>query len=170
MMEQISSLFKYLLSSNTVNFLLMVLFLYWVVRKINLGNILSNGIVKVKDELFNSNKVIDDAGKDYIDAQKDVDNLPNILKSISDETMSGAKVVCENYQNEANKSVVSIKNNISVAIADEERKISSLLTRQALEKSLQDAKEDISSKLLNNANLQSKFIEQSLKEFEGLSL
>ena len=170
MMEQISSLFKYLLSSNTVNFLLMVLFLYWVVRKINLGNILSNGIVKVKDELFNSNKVKDDAGKDYIDAQKDVDNLPNILKSISDETMSGAKVVCENYQNEANKSVVSIKNNISVAIADEERKISSLLTRQALEKSLQDAKEDISSKLLNNANLQSKFIEQSLKEFEGLSL
>ena len=113
MMEQISSLFKYLLSSNTMNFLLMVLFLYWVVRKINLGNILSNGIVKVKDELFNSNKVKDDAGKDYIDAQKDVDNLPNILKSISDETMSGAKVVCENYQNEANKSVVSIKNNIS---------------------------------------------------------
>ena len=169
-MEQICSFFKYLINSNTVNFLIMVLFLLWICKKMNISAMINNSIVKTKEEMLNSDKAKNDAGKEFYEAQKKVDELPNILKSINLKTMAEADTVCENYATEANRSVEAIKKGVSVAISDEERRISSLLTLQTLDKSVDKVKKELNSNLSANKQLQIKFVEQSLKEFERLSL
>ena len=169
-MEKFMEIFKHLASTNTINFIVMVLLLGWILKKLNLSKAFEKGCENIKILLSKSDEEKAVAQKHLDSAKKLIDGLPEDIKTL--ERNSAEKI--EIFMDEIHTSTKNSIDNLSViadkAISIEEKKISNLLTESTSKQTVEQAREKLINMLGQNPELHDKFIENSVNELDKVKL
>ena len=169
-MTEILSFFKYLATTNTINFILMVIILVWLVKKMNLSSLLNKGINQTLSKVNSSEQEKSSAQDKYTLTRKELSQLPQKLKELQQEAECSATALKNNIDNAADIKVDKIKQNINKTIYREEKTLSSQLIKETIEETVKHSKANMINILKNNPDMHNKLIKQSIIEFERAKL
>lgn len=168
-LSTISKIWTAIVMSNTFNFVIFVLILAWVAKKINVGAIISalqQKIIKLLDE---TKKNHEEAKNELLNAEKSVANLDTELKVIVEDAQNSADVISKKILSEAEKQLANIDANVQKVINAEEKLIISSLTKNTSKASIDNAKAHIQNALTQAPNLHEKYINESINELDRLN-
>ena len=169
-MHNLLEFLKYLATSNTINFIIMLIILGWIVKKVNVNKILDSGINKIENDIKKSDNEKEVAQKKLDKAQKIIDGLPNDLKTLDINCNDKIEVFKNQIQNNTTQTIENINNNIDKIIKIDEKKISNLITEDTAKDAIVQAKNDIVKMLEENPQLHDKFIENSIQELDKVQI
>lgn len=169
-MQEVISFFKYLATSNTINFIIMVVILGVIVKKINLKLSFDSAIDKVKTSIKQSDAAKSDSISKLSEAQSAIDHLPQDIAALEKEAIEKAKVFKSKIEESTQKTISSIEGNVDRALAIEEKKLSNLLTGKTVVASVELAKDHIKHLLANDPDLHQQFIQESIDELVKVKL
>lgn len=167
--ETISNIWQTILMSNTFNFVLFVLILAWVFKKIDVHAMivsLQQKIIKILDE---AKKEKEEAQNKLAQAEKAVENLGEELKIIVDDAHKSAEVISTKILTEAQKQLESIEQNAQKTIEAEEKMLIGKLTKSTSKASVEAAKSHVQNVLGETPSLHEKYINESIDELDRLS-
>jgi len=168
-LETISHIWNTIVHSNTFNFVIFVLILAWVFKKINIVAIISSlqeKIVKILEEA----KIKKEEAKNRLaQTEKAVKNLPEELKSLIIDATKSAEGIEKKLLEDAQKQVESIKTNAQKVIEAEEKMLTSKLTQKASKASVEIARSNINKSLELNPALHEKYINESIDSLDRLN-
>lgn len=168
-LSKISEIWNIIVQSNTFNFVLFVLILAWVAKKIDVGQIISSlqaKIIKLIDDVKREHEA---AKNELLNAEKAVENLPTELKEIIQDAEKSADVISKKIMTEAEKQLESINNNAQKVIDAEEKLLISTLTKNTSKASIEAAKSHIQNTLTEAPSLHEKYINESIDELDRLN-
>jgi len=158
-----------LVTSNTFNFIVMFFLLLWILSKINILEILSNSVQKIKKNIENSEQEKKDSNANYINIKKSVEHLDDEIA----EHLKQVEIKADDIKNEvisnANKRADDIKNNIKKVVDIEEKQASYRLIAKAVSDSSIAAKEKILNMLKERPEIHQKLIDDSIKKLGHLN-
>ena len=169
-MEHLTEIFKYLANTNTINFIIMVVLLGYIVKKMSLGKSFEHGIENIKTTITKSDETKNLSQKHFNDAQALIDGLPNDIKTLEKNSAEKIDIFKEKIKDNTKKSINSISNNIEKVISIEEKKISNLLTEKTSADAIELAKANIEEMVKSNPELHNQFIENSIEELDRIEL
>jgi len=161
---------NYILHSNVINFILMLIVIGFICKKINVAQ-------KIEDIRFGIEKKVttsDDEKKQSENELKNIETslenldteLENILKK-ADETVVGIQEIAKK---EVEKTILKAEDNSKRILNLEEKKIRQDLSDEFGIEALEKAKNNLFSNLDNNADLHNKFIDESIAELDRLEI
>lgn len=169
-MNEITNIWNTLVQSNTFNFIVMVLILGYIFKKINFISILDN----VKDNIVS---VIEKSKEEKLKAAKELElanelvkNLDNEINEQLNEAQEQAKALSKNIDEETEAKVNNIRKNIERATVTEEKTISARLLNKTAIKALESAKNKISEILKTSPELHDKYIQESIYELDRIEI
>lgn len=166
-MEQI---YKYILDSNIINFIIMVWILYAIVKKINLGQSFEKSIEKVQANIQKSDKDKEESQIALNKAQELIDKLPQDIETLEQNSKEKVEIFTTKIAENTQKSISNLEKNIDRAISIEEKKISNLISEKTSKASVELAKQHILKQLEENPQLHNQFIMNSLDELDKVKL
>lgn len=169
-MYSILEFFKYLAQSNTINFFLMVWFLVWVCSKLHLGTSFDKSVENVAASINKSDEEKKKSKVILNDMEQEMTKLPQVLQKIKKDSSLKENVLKKQIEDSTQKSISNIEQNVSKVLKAEEKQISDEIIDDAVEKAISQAKDDIINLLKSNPDLHSKFIEESLVDFDKVKL
>lgn len=169
-MQEIISFLKYLATSNTINFIIMLIILGVIVKKMNVKSSIENSISGVEFSLKKSDEERKKSESLLLEAKAAVDKLPADIKTLEDEAVSKAEVFKNQIEESTKKAILGIEKNVERAISIEEKKLSNLLTGKTIVASVETAKNHIQKLLESNPDLHNKFIQESLDELDKVKI
>ena len=165
----ISRIWSTIVESNTFNFIIFVLIIAFILKKINIGAAISSLQQKIIKLIEDVKKERDNAHRELLQAEKAVENLGEELKEIVDDAQKSAKVLGEKILNEAQKQVEDIEQNAKKVIEAEEKLLISKLTKSTSQLAVETAKSHITDVLEQTPTLQEKYINESIDELDRLN-
>lgn len=168
-LSTISHIWNIIVKSNTFNFVIFVLILAWIAKKIDVPGVISalqQKIIKIIDEV---KKAHEEAKGDLSNANKAIENLETELATIVEEASNSAKVIGEKILSEAQKQIESIESNTTKVIEAEEKLLVSKLTKNTSLASIEAAKSNIKEALYQTPTLHEKYINECIEELDRLS-
>lgn len=161
---------NYILNTNVLNFIFLVLILAFCIIKFDLKGMLNAMQKKVADliEEVKQNKL--NSEKTLADAKSSVKNLASDIKAIKTDADESAKAISEKIMNEAEVQVKNIENNADKVISAEEKQVVADLIKEISTISIDKSKENIQNMLANNIELHEKYINESIDKLDGLAL
>lgn len=169
-MQEILSFFKYLATSNTINFIIMIVILAVIVKKMNLSASMDKSISGVESSIKKSDDEKSNAEKMLNDATLKVEELPKDIKKLEQEADLKAEVFKSKIEESTQKTIFEIDKSVDRAISIEEKKMSNILTGKTIIASVELAKDQIKNLLKANPDLHNKFFEDSLDELSKVKL
>ncbi len=169
-MQEILSFFKYLATSNTINFIIMIIILAVIVKKMNLSASMDKSISGVESSIKKSDDEKSNAEKMLNDATLKVEELPKDIKKLEQEADLKADVFKSKIEESTQKTIFEIDKSVDRAISIEEKKMSNILTGKTIIASVELAKDQIKNLLKVNPDLHNKFFEDSLDELGRVKL
>ena len=169
-MDKIAEIFKFLATTNTINFIIMIGLLYWLVKKMKLGKSFEQGIKNIQSEIEKSDSTKQTSLNHHKEAQNLINGLPNDIKTLENNSAEKIDIFKKQIKENSQKTINNISINIEKSIQIEEKKISNLLTEQTSQNALQQAKTNLEDMLKNNPKLHDLFIEQSIAELEKVTI
>jgi len=164
----ISHIWNIIVTSNTFNFIVFVLILAWIFKKINIGEIISSLQVKIIKIIEDAKKEKEEALLKLSNAKKAVENLGEEMKVIVDDAQKSAEVISNKILSEAQKQLESIESNAIKVIDAEEKMLISKLTKSTSKASVEIAKARIEKTLEETPTLHEKYINESIDELDRL--
>lgn len=165
-----SEFFNILIQSNTLNFLIVVCLIVFLFLKLKINAKLQI----MADEIKN---YVNSAENEKLDAQKKLDiinskvqKLPDVIERIKKSTENSVKNYEKKILADINEEKQDVENNIKRLFNLETRKFKNKLTCLLSEKSVELAKENAIKQLENNVELHNKYIENAIKELDGIKL
>ena len=168
-LQTISHIWNIVVMSNTFNFVIFVLILAWIAKKIKIGDLivsLQQKIIKIIEE---AKKEKEEALARLSQAEKAVANLGDELKIIVDDAQRSAEVIGEKLIGEAKKQIESIERNATRVIEAEEKLLVSTLSKNTSKASIEAAKSHIKQTLEQAPSLHEKYIDESIEELDRLN-
>lgn len=161
---------NYILNTNVLNFIVLVLILAFCIVKFDLKGMLNAMQKKVADliEEVKQNKL--NSEKTLADAKSSVKNLASDIKTINTDADESAKAISEKIMKEAEVQVKNIENNADKVISAEEKQVVADLIKEVSAISIDKSKENIQNMLANNIELHEKYINESIDKLDGLAL
>lgn len=169
-MQEFLSILKYLATSNTINFIIMVTLLAIIVKKMNLGASLEKSIEVVKATISKSDEEKSGAQKKLDSAKDLIEKLPQDIKNLEQTSKEKVEVFKDKIDENAQKAIFNIEKNIDKVVSIEEKKISNLLTEKTSLASIELAKQHIEKMLEQNPELHNKFIQNSIDELDKVKI
>ena len=169
-MSEIISFLKLLAESNTINFIIMAALLVWIVRKINLNSNFDKTIESVKESIEKSDDEKQKSEKILQAAKLLIDRLPEDVQTLEKNSGDKIEVFKAQIDEETQKTILNLGENIDRAISIEEKKISNILTEKTAAASVELAKLHIIEVLKQNPMLHNQFVNSSLDELEKVKL
>jgi len=169
-MNSVISFLSYLAKSNLINFLLMVGLLAWIVVKMNLKKSMDDAVAGIEKSIKKSEQEKENSLRNRDEAKSSLDKLPQEVSQIEKFAQQKSVVYEKQLSESAQKSISALNDNAVSTIEIEEKKISSNLQDETVKKSINRAKENIISKLNSEPDLHTKFIDESLEEFNRVKL
>ena len=87
-MEEFFSILKYLATSNAINFIIMLVILGWILKKINLGKSFAEAIECVKNSINKSVEELNQANKKLEHSQSLLKKMPSEIKDLEDNSQN----------------------------------------------------------------------------------
>ena len=169
-MENIAHLWNLIIHSNTFNFVIFVLILAYICKKIDVSAVIAGLQEKIKQMIEDSDKAKENANKNLSEAEDKVKNVKEEVDVILQDANSTAGKLSEKIYDDTQKQVESIKKNSEKVIEAEEKVIYTSLMQKASIASLKTAEKHIKNVLVDNEALHDKFINESIDELDGLNI
>jgi len=169
-MENIAHLWDIIIHSNTFNFVIFILILAYLCKKIDVSAIIDKIQEKIKQMIEDSNTAKENAKNNLYQAEDKVKNVSKEVDTILNDARTTAEKLSEKISEDAQKQVESIKNNAKKIIEAEEKVLYTSLMQKTASASLQTAEKHIRDVLNNNEALHDKYINESIDELDGLNL
>ena len=169
-MDNIFSLITTLAKSNTINFVLMVVILYIIVKKMNLNSSLNKSIENVENSIRQSEQEKLTSQNTLKKAQETMDKLPKQIEDIKKFNEQKTEVFKNQLENASKKSIENLKLGVKKAVLIEEKRISNEITSETVSSSIAQSKENIIKMLKEKPELHYKFIEKSLEQLDRIRL
>lgn len=167
--SSIANIWNIIVYSNTFNFIIFVLILVFVAKKVNVGAAISALQAKIIKLIDDAKKEHEEATNKLKNAEKEVENLPNELKGIVDDAHKSADVISDKILAEAKKQVESIEQNAKKVIDAEEKLLIAKLAKSTSQASVEAAKKHIQNVLVETPTLHEKYINESIDELDRLN-
>ena len=142
-MDNIFSLITTLAKSNTINFVLMVVILYIIVKKMNLNSSLNKSIENVENSIRQSEQEKLTSQNTLKKAQETMDKLPKQIEDIKKFNEQKTEVFKNQLENASKKSIENLKLGVKKAVLIEEKRISNEITSETVSSSIAQSKENI---------------------------
>ena len=162
--------FKYIAQTNTINFLIMVGILWYIVKKFNLVSSIDDAIKTVSSNIQKSDVALKKSEQALHLAKEEIEKLPAEIKKISDETDAKAQSLKEQIETSTSKAIDNIKASVPKILSIEEKKISNEIVNETVRNSISSAENEIIKILSSNPKLHEKFIEDSLADLDEVKL
>lgn len=159
-----------IVKSNTFNFIVMLLLLGWIVKKINLANTLNKFKSDIIKSIENSKQEKENGISVLKEAEKSVENIETEIAERLEVANKQAENIEKDILNLADNKIKQIEKSISKVIENEEKQISTKLIYNTTQNAVKLAKEKMSKLLEENPKLHEKFINESLKELDRIEL
>ncbi len=169
-MQEFVSVFKYILQSNVINFILMLVVLGLIVKKLNLGKSFDESISVVECGIKKSDEEKTASQSKLKEAKALIDRLPEDVAELKKAAEEKGEIFKSEIEGNAQKSILSFEKNIDATLDVEEKKISNVLTDKTIAASVELAKVQIQRLLNENPELHNKFISDSLDELDKVKL
>lgn len=169
-MDNIFSLITTLAKSNTINFVLMVVILYIIVKKMNLNSSLNKSIENVENSIRQSEQEKLTSQNTLKKAQETMDKLPKQIEDIKKFNEQKTEVFKNQLENASKKSIENLKLGVKKAVLIEEKRISNEITSETVSSSIAQSKENIIKMLKEKPEWHYKFIEKSLEQLDRIRL
>ncbi len=102
-LSNILHIWDVIVKSNTFNFIIFVLIIAWVFKKIDVKGMISSLQIKILEMIEAAKKTKEEAKDQLLNAEKAVENLGQELKIIIDDATRSAEIVSEKILSEAEK-------------------------------------------------------------------
>lgn len=168
-LSTIPHIWNIIVESNTFNFLIFVMLIGLIMKKVNVAEAISSLQQKIVKIIEESKKNRDDAHSELLQAEKAVENLDSELNEIVNDAQNSAKVLGEKILTEAQKQVEDIESNAQKVIDAEEKLLISNLAKQTSKQSVENAKSHITNVLTETPTLHEKYINESIDELDRLN-
>ena len=165
-MDKILETVKFLINTNTVNFIIMALILGYLVKKLNLGKSFEQGIENVRALISKSDDTKNTSKKHFDEAQALINGLPGDIKTLENNSAEKIDIFKTKISENTKKAIANISANVEKSVSIEEKKISNLLTEQTSKDAILQTKLNLEKLLEQNPELHNKFIENSIKELD----
>lgn len=168
-LSTISNIWNIIVTSNTFNFVVFVLILAWVFKKINISQIITSLQEKIIKLINEVKKEKEEAENALINAEKAVENLPSELNEIMQDAQKSAETISKKVLSEAEKQIKDIEENSVKVIEAEEKLLISNLTKKTSLASVKLAGDHIKNVLVETPTLHEKYINDSIEELDRLN-
>lgn len=169
-MQEILSILKTLAESNTINFIIMLVILGMIVRKIHLNDSFQSVADKIQNNIETSEKTKQNSQDNLVKSQKKMEELPNELAALEQTSASKIKAFEDNIAITTQKTITDLTQSIKKVMAIEEKKLSNHIKEKTSQDSIDLAKTKIIDILRKNPDLHNQFIQQSLDELDKVKL
>lgn len=165
-----SNLMQTLIQSNTLNLLVVLAVLVWVVLKLNIGQNLESSKEEITSYVKEAENEKNEAEKRLNIIQDKVKKLPNEIKSIEKDTNNNIESLTRKSQEDIEEKKTDIDNNVSRIMNLETKKFKSKLTALLSEASVNLARDNAVKQLENNRSMHDKYINDAIDEIDGMIL
>ncbi len=164
------TIWNIILESNTFNFLVLVLLIAFLMKKLDVASALENLKNKIVKRIEDSKTEKENALSELKKAEKAVENLDNEIKEhyeFAEKNIDG--VIKQTDANTLNQ-VQHIEQNADIAIKNEEKQISAQILKATATKALSGAKEKIIARLNEHPELHEKYINEAIEDIDKVKL
>lgn len=152
------------------NFILFAGVITFVIVKLNVFEKMENAKTSIAEKIENSETAKSTSEENLHTIEDSIKHLDENINSILTESEERAKLVGTKILEDAQKSVLTIKDNAEKAIENSRVILKNDLIRRASLASIEVAKARIIEELSKNSELHAKIIEESLNAIEGVEL
>ena len=157
-----------ILTSNLFNFVLMLVFLGWLIKKLNLADTLEQGRKSIENRITNSQKEHQDALQTLYQTQEEGVNVEKEALEIIDKSAKNAVLVGEKLIDDAKKTAESFSVSTQNAINTNTEKLRLNLTNETAQTVINMAKTHIEKLLKEDRTLHMKYINESIDELKAI--
>lgn len=165
-----SDILQLLIQSNTLNFLIVLFLIIFLVVKLNLKQKIETLRIEIKDYVDASVNEKEQSDKNLEIIKKKVDKLPLVIEKIQKSTENSVKNLGEKIKNEIEEQKKDIENNAERIFNLETKKFKEKLTSLLSEKSVEIARENALNQLAQNNDLHNKYIDNAIDELDRITL
>lgn len=165
-----SDILQLLIQTNTLNFLIVLFLIIFLVIKLNLKDKIEVLRSEIKDYVDASVNEKEQSDKDLEIIKKKVDKLPLVIEKIQKSTENSVKNLGEKIKNEIEEQKKDIENNAERIFNLETKKFKEKLTSLLSEKSVEIARENALNQLNQNNDLHNKYIDNAIDEIDRITL
>lgn len=165
-----SDILQLLIQSNTLNFLIVLCLIIFLVVKLNIKDKIENLRNEIKNYVDASTNEKEQSDKNLEIIKKKVDKLPLVIEKIQKSTENSVKNLGEKIKNEIEEQKKDIENNAERIFNLETKKFKEKLTALLSEKSVEIARENALTQLSQNNDLHNKYIDNAIEELDRITL
>lgn len=164
-----SNVWNIILESNTFNFLIFILFLGLILKKINLKNKIINLQQNTENEVNTSKRAKKDSQSSLMKAESMMKKVDEDTEKIINDSKNTAEVIAKNIISSASTQIEIINKNAKKVIENDEYKVKKSLSDYLVKKSLEQVESDIKNKINKDSTLHQKYIDEAINELEGIN-
>ena len=164
------NIWNLIVDSNTFNFIVLVLIIYFLIRKMNLVSILETLRTNIANKIELSKTERKKADMQLKEAKNSVANLNNEINQLEETNKKNVEDAVKQTAENADIQAANILNNAKNVIENEEKKISSKLLQAAEDEAVKIAKDKITAKLNANPKLHNKYIDEAIEDIDKVKI
>ena len=165
-----NNLMQTLIQSNTLNLLVVLAVLVWLVLKLNIGQNLENSKEEIKSYVNEAENEKNEAEKRLTKIQNKIKKLPTEIKIIERAAKNNIDSLTKKSQEVVEEKKTDIDNNVNRIMDLETKKFKSRLTAMLSEASVNLARDNAVKQLENNRSMHDKYINDAIDEIDGMTL
>lgn len=169
-MEFLLKIWQITLKSNLFNFILMLMFLGWVIKKFNIADVLEQGRKRIENNILNAKFEKESSEKELVKTKAETKNVENEAKNIIKHSEENAVLVGENLIETAEKQSEAYSVTAQKTINDTIKNLRKNITNETAQKAIIVAKDHIEKLLEQDKELHHKYITESIEALKGVEL
>ena len=160
------SLFEQILSTNLINFIIVVSTLVWIFKKVNLGSLIDKMAQDIKLQVENSANNTQNAIAQYKEIRRSIKDTPKLQEEIIEQANMNAKIIKDKHEKDAVVQKETIDANTSKIISQQEEKMRKLTSDEIYLACVNLAQEEVVGHLDNE--MHKKLINTSIEEISSI--
>lgn len=161
-----ASLFEKILSTNLINFLIVISTLVWIFKKAHLGNLIDRMAEEIKESIEKSSVDTKKALDEYKQTKKATKGTELLQDKIIKQAKINAETIKEKIEAKTNAQNEEIKSRLVKAFENQEQNYKNLTLDEVYTASIELAKEEILKRL--DKDVHKKLINSSINELDNV--
>ena len=161
---------KIILESNTFNFLVFAVILGLILRKIKIGNIISNMQKDIEKDVTKSNDAKENSITELNAAKTKMDNVETDIEKIISEANNSGDLMAKKIVDQADSQIEIIGKNAKKTIENDIQKTKKKLSDKVVKEAVNLTEKKIKSKIAEIPELNQRYIIEAIDELEGINL
>lgn len=161
-----ASLFEKILSTNIINFLIVVSTLVWIFKKAHLGNLIERMAEEIRESIEKSSIDTKKALDEYKQTKKATKGTELLQEKIINQAKINAETIKEKIEAKTIAQRDEIKSRLAKTFENQEQNYKNLTIEEVYTVSIELAKEEILKRL--NKDVHKKLINSSINELDNI--